>query len=177
MTKAWAKQTKSGFTIVELLIVIVVIGILAGIVIVAYNGVRDRAHNTAVQSDLKNLAQKLAIYRADHSQYPAGGNASGSSTTFPGINFLPTKDSYDTINTNLYYCTGNIDGKEAYVVRARSKSRDVFEYSSYNGPRSLGQASLGSTIICQDFDTGTTSFSYGYNPGPSYGWFAWTNSN
>ena len=37
------KKTKSGFTIVELLIVIVVIGILAAITIVAYNGIQSRA--------------------------------------------------------------------------------------------------------------------------------------
>jgi prepilin-type N-terminal cleavage/methylation domain-containing protein len=44
-------KTKSGFTIVELLIVIVVIGILAAITIVAYNGIQDRANDTSVKSD------------------------------------------------------------------------------------------------------------------------------
>ena len=42
---------KAGFTIVELLIVIVIIGILAAITIVAYNGIQQRAQAATVQSD------------------------------------------------------------------------------------------------------------------------------
>mgnify|MGYP006209457325 CR=1 FL=1 len=45
MKKAWA-QKQTGFTIVELLIVIVVIAILAAVSIVAYNGIQDRAKFT-----------------------------------------------------------------------------------------------------------------------------------
>ena len=58
------KKTTSGFTIVELLIVIVVIGILAAITIVAYNGVQNRANEVAVQSNLKDLANKVTEYQA-----------------------------------------------------------------------------------------------------------------
>ena len=49
--------TKNGFTIVELLIVIVVIGILAAITIVAFSGIQNRANNTTLSTDLSN-AQK-----------------------------------------------------------------------------------------------------------------------
>ncbi|HET8884032.1 MAG TPA: prepilin-type N-terminal cleavage/methylation domain-containing protein [Candidatus Saccharimonadales bacterium] len=52
----WAKQKQQkGFTIVELLIVIVVISILAAITIVAYNGVQARARASAIVSDLQNV--------------------------------------------------------------------------------------------------------------------------
>lgn len=50
----WAKNRNIGFTIVELLIVIVVIGILAAIVIVAYNGVQNRARSSAMAADFSN---------------------------------------------------------------------------------------------------------------------------
>lgn len=49
-----------GFTIVELLIVIVVIGILAAITIVSYTGVTARANESSVQSDLRNMGQRVA---------------------------------------------------------------------------------------------------------------------
>ncbi|MBM3210422.1 prepilin-type N-terminal cleavage/methylation domain-containing protein [Candidatus Saccharibacteria bacterium] len=54
-----------GFTIVELLIVIVVITILAAITIVAYNGIQERSRTAAVQSDLRNLSQLVRLKTAD----------------------------------------------------------------------------------------------------------------
>jgi prepilin-type N-terminal cleavage/methylation domain-containing protein len=62
-----------GFTIVELLIVIVVIGILAAISIVAYNGVQNRAKTSNAQSIATNLAKKSEIYNTDDTTvgYPA----------------------------------------------------------------------------------------------------------
>jgi prepilin-type N-terminal cleavage/methylation domain-containing protein len=61
---------QSGFTIVELLIVIVVIGILAAITIVAYNGIQARANNAARISEAQQLAKVLSIYRTNNDQYP-----------------------------------------------------------------------------------------------------------
>jgi type II secretion system protein G len=59
-----------GFTIVELLVVIVVIAILAAITIVAYNGIQGRANVAKTQSDLKSIQKLLELYKADNSVYP-----------------------------------------------------------------------------------------------------------
>jgi len=60
------------FTIVELLIVVVVIAILAAITIVAYNGIRDRAVSSQVQSALSQANKKVLAYAAlNGDQYPA----------------------------------------------------------------------------------------------------------
>jgi len=53
------RKDTTGFTIVELLIVIVVIAILAAITIVSYNGIRGRAEAAAMSSDLRNIANTL----------------------------------------------------------------------------------------------------------------------
>ena len=55
---------QSGFTIVELLIVIVVIGILAAITIVAYNGIQQRAQASAIVSDLRAAEKAFHSYKA-----------------------------------------------------------------------------------------------------------------
>jgi len=71
------KTTKAdnGFTIVELLIVIVVIGILAAITIVSYNGVQNRARATANQATAQEVQNKAEIYAADTGNgiYPSSG--------------------------------------------------------------------------------------------------------
>lgn len=59
------KRTNTGFTIVELLIVIVVIGILAAITVVAYNSVQERARVSTVSSALGQANRKLAVYQVD----------------------------------------------------------------------------------------------------------------
>lgn len=73
--RMWAKykrtpQRSSGFTIVELLIVIVVIAILAAIVIVAYNGMQARANFSKYQTDMKTIVKALAMYKEVNGNYP-----------------------------------------------------------------------------------------------------------
>ena len=64
------KVTQKGFTIVELLIVIVVIGILAALVITTYNGIQQKGRNTERQTDLKAIQGQLEAYYAQNGRYP-----------------------------------------------------------------------------------------------------------
>ena len=63
-----------GFTIVELLIVIVVIAILSGVSIVAYTGMQNRAKNTARYNEVKQWERLFALYKAENGQFPAMSN-------------------------------------------------------------------------------------------------------
>jgi prepilin-type N-terminal cleavage/methylation domain-containing protein len=65
----WALRAR-GFTIVELLIVIVVIGILASITVVAYNGVQTRAKQAKMQSDISSVRGLIEAYAAQNGSYP-----------------------------------------------------------------------------------------------------------
>lgn len=72
------RKTKSGFTIVELTVVIVIIGILAAISIVTYNGVQARSRDSIRHSDVALITQALDRYYLENGRYPA---SNGGSTT------------------------------------------------------------------------------------------------
>lgn len=69
------RKPQAGFTIVELLIVIVVIAILATISIVAYNGIQTRASNTAIISAAQQTIKLVKAYNAAYAKYPVAGGA------------------------------------------------------------------------------------------------------
>lgn len=73
-------KNKRGFTIVELLIVIVVIGILAAITIVAYNGIQARANDSRRLEDASSIQKLLALYKAQNGEYPVENPNPGNST-------------------------------------------------------------------------------------------------
>lgn len=75
------KAAQKGFTIVELLIVIVVIGILAALVVVTYNGIQQKARDTERKTDINALHGQLEAYQAQNGKYPVLG-----SDTVDGVN-------------------------------------------------------------------------------------------
>lgn len=79
-TKISMLRKAHGFTIVELLIVIVVIGILAAIAISAYNGSQERARAAAVSSGIKKIEKAFHLLAIEQSRTTWWGDASASLT-------------------------------------------------------------------------------------------------
>lgn len=163
-----------GFTIVELLIVIVVIGVLASIVVVAYNGVQNRANDAAVQSDLTNAAQEIEIMKLDNGEYSSGGTMSTAPNSFTNINV--TKGSYTATsgNNNFIYCATT--DKTNYGLAALSKSGNAYMYTPNGGLQSYSASWTSlSTDTCPNLVGVDYTFSWGY--GKTDGWKTWATPN
>ncbi|GAB6137120.1 type IV pilin protein [Halanaerobaculum tunisiense] len=63
-------RQETGFTLIELMIVIAVIGTLAGIAIPKFGGVRDKAEIASVKSTLRSIKSGLVMYNAENGEYP-----------------------------------------------------------------------------------------------------------
>lgn len=101
-----------GFTIVELLIVIVVIAILATIVVVAYRGIQDRAREATVKSDLSQAAKQLAIDKTLTGSFPlstAAANEGKGLSSSEGT-------TYQYTATGTTYCLSATNGNKSYHV-------------------------------------------------------------
>jgi len=104
-------QKQPGFTIVELLIVIVIIGILAAITVVAYNGITKKAVITSLQSDLGSASKNLKLYQVENDAYPTALDCSVT----PATNTICLKASP---GTSYAYSANNNANPQVFALRA-----------------------------------------------------------
>ena len=146
-----AMRTRSrGFTIVELLIVIVVIAILAAITIVAFNGIQGRAYDTSVRSDLLQIGKKAEMHKIDNGAYPMGD------AQLATIGFKIDKQAYGHIWAltagvgmyNLVTCWPPASNPNLFAVIASSKSGRSFIYTQGGVKEATIPDESSSSTIC-----------------------------
>lgn len=81
-----------GFTLVELVIVIAVIGILASITVVSYRGTQETANKSTIDADSKQAMQQAMKFKYDNGTFPT------SATDIQTLGLRPTKDAYHSGN-------------------------------------------------------------------------------
>jgi prepilin-type N-terminal cleavage/methylation domain-containing protein len=135
------KKLSKGFTIIELLIVIVVIGILAALVLNSFQGVQARARDTERRTDVNSVSTQLEVYYQDIGGYPLAVTdtfvsaslkgasleafrAPGQTTNSTSDTATPTKDQYG-------YSPKQADGTTACTVAPCPKY--VLRYKEENG--------------------------------------------
>ena len=131
INKANKYKLNNGFTIVELLVVIVVIGILAAITLVSYRGLTGKASESTIQADLANTKKQFELYKVEHNVYPTGLDG----------NNCPTNAAITPVDTN--YClkpgtdtayTLNSDANSLHYTIRATKGSLLYSVSDIKAP-------------------------------------------
>lgn len=127
------RKSTSGFTIVELLIVIVVIGVLAAIVVVAYNGITTSSKNTKTVSAVSSWVKALQLYKAQNGDYPTQNSCLGKTTTYTGNGLCWDGTSWD-IDANFLAALAPFIGSQPEpditpVSTVNTQRRGAFHYN------------------------------------------------
>jgi general secretion pathway protein G len=89
MIKLSKKNIERGFTLIEVMIVVVILGILAAVVIPRILDRPDQARVTAAKADIAVIMQQLKLYRLDNALYPATDQGLQALTIKPATNPIP----------------------------------------------------------------------------------------
>ncbi len=138
---------RRGFTLIELMIVIVILGILMGTILPRLTGAQSRARDTARIADLNNISQALEVYSSDFGEYPGAACA----TDDIGANCLDVLCVADTDTFTLLktYMKGD---RVPQNVGKKTKSLGC-EGSYYYNQLTSGGTLGGSYVLASDIET------------------------
>ncbi len=131
------KKVQQGFTIIELLIVIAIIGILATLVLTNFQGAQAKGRDTVRKNDINSIYQKLEEYYNENGGYPDGNL---STSVLAGIDAEALNDADGTAIT---YAGGFITSTTAPTLTPGNTNEYI--YAAYDCDTAGAQATVGST--------------------------------
>ncbi|MDP2638084.1 MAG: type II secretion system protein [Candidatus Levybacteria bacterium] len=127
-----------GFSLVELLVAIGIIGVLASFLLANFVGVRERARDSVRKSNLRQIQSALEFYRSDQSLYPGPSLPNcGDPLVFEGTTYMKKIpcDPLDPVSTSYDYDIAS--GNSSYCLRSclentKDSDRDEIKYGENN---------------------------------------------
>jgi prepilin-type N-terminal cleavage/methylation domain-containing protein len=110
------KQRNKGFTIVELLIVIVVIGILALLVVTTYSGIQQKARNSKRQTDVQAIQTQIEAFYSQKGYYPSRTDLNTASWLSTNLKSLDTGALTDPSNSSATLASSPAAKQYSYQV-------------------------------------------------------------
>ena len=144
------KKRAYGFTIVELLIVIVVIAILAAISIVAYRGIQDRANSSSASAKAAQIARQVQVYYAQNDTYPDSLSQAGVTDT-SGLQYKVN----NTTNPKTYCLTATTSNKSYYISNTNTSPTE----GGCSGHGVGGAEAISNLVPNPSFESNTTGWS------------------
>jgi len=148
IASAAPRSAQRGFTLVELMVVVAIIAMIAGIIIPNYVHARRQAAVSDSEANLKQIATALELYYTDNLQYPVGNQADVDPQLFGGetnpyLNSTPVDDIGRL--DYLYSVNTPTGGPPSYIVQDQA----VYDPASLDNI-SLGPNATGNQKVCGD---------------------------
>jgi len=153
---------QSGFSLLELVVVMMIIGVLAAVLLVNFQAARTRSRDAARKADLRQIKSALQIYYNDYQQFPAsslageidGCGASGTSTCAWGGSFTAGGTQYmnsipvDPINSGTYVFTYEQTSVDSYTLTAILENASDEDLAKTQAR--CGSGTGNEYVVCQD---------------------------
>jgi general secretion pathway protein G len=156
--QAYRTRARRGFTLVEILIVVIILGILAAIVIPQFTNASQDARKNSVTSQLQTIRSQVELYKLQHlDKLPAlltdwtqlTGRTDQNGTTSGTLSFGPYLQQYpkNPMNGNSTVLQSGAVGTTGYPTAATGAAGFVFDYSSGTGTGKIWATDQNGTSI------------------------------